>query len=97
MKRICLTLPFLPVGAQAGHPLAVPHAVQVADRFYLLKNLGDVVSRVFRQHAEVLALVPLEWRYEDVRHFRRAFVCGMSSIVQADYNTAQLPEAKMAS
>jgi hypothetical protein len=76
---------------------AVPHAVQVADRFHLLKNLGDVVSRVFRQHAEVLDLVPLEWRYEDVRHFRRAFVCGMSSIVQADYNTAQLPEAKMAS
>jgi hypothetical protein len=76
---------------------AVPHAVQVADRFHLLKNLGDVVSRVFRQHAEVLDLVPLEWRYEDVRHCRRAFVCGMSSIVQADYNTAQLPEAKMAS
>src|SRR5215213_620572 len=66
---------------------AVPHAVQVADRFHLLKNLRDVVSRVFRQHAEVLDLVPLEWRYEDVRHFRRAFVCGMSSIVQADYNT----------
>lgn len=39
----------------------------------------------------------LDWRYEDVRHFRRAFVRGMSSIVRADYNTAQLPEAKMAS
>jgi transposase len=37
---------------------AVPHAVQVADRFHLLKNLRDVVSRVFRQHAEVLDLVP---------------------------------------
>ncbi len=36
----------------------VPHAVQVADRFHLLKNLGDVASRVFRQHAEVLDLVP---------------------------------------
>jgi transposase len=35
-----------------------PHAVQVADRFHLLKNLRDVVSRVFRQHAEVLDLVP---------------------------------------
>jgi transposase len=37
---------------------AAPHAVQVADRFHLLKNLKDVVSRVFRQHAEVLDLVP---------------------------------------
>ena len=35
-----------------------PHAVQVADRFHLLKNLRDVVSRVFRQHVEVLELVP---------------------------------------
>ncbi len=37
---------------------AAPHAVQVADRFHLLKNLRDVVLRVFRQHAEVLDLVP---------------------------------------
>ncbi|MBD0328306.1 MAG: transposase [Pyrinomonadaceae bacterium] len=37
---------------------ATPHAVQIADRFHLLKNLRDVVSRVFRQHAEVLDLVP---------------------------------------
>ncbi len=29
-----------------------------ADRFHLLKNLRDVVSRVFRQHTEVLDLVP---------------------------------------
>lgn len=36
----------------------VLHPVQVADRFHLLKNLRDVVSRVFRQHAEVLDLVP---------------------------------------
>jgi transposase len=36
----------------------VPHAVQVADRFHLLKNLRDVVSRIFRQHADVLELVP---------------------------------------
>jgi transposase len=35
-----------------------PGAVQVADRFHLLKNLRDVVSRVFRQHDEVLDLVP---------------------------------------
>ncbi len=37
---------------------AAPHAVQVADRFHLLKNLRDLVLRVFRQHAEVLNLVP---------------------------------------
>lgn len=37
---------------------AAPHAVQVADRFHLLKNLRDVVSRVFRQHDEILELVP---------------------------------------
>jgi transposase len=36
----------------------VPHAAQVADRFHLLKNLRDVVSRVFRQHADILDLVP---------------------------------------
>ncbi len=35
-----------------------PEAAQVADRFHLLKNLRDVVSRVFRQHADVLDLVP---------------------------------------
>ncbi len=37
---------------------AAPGTVQVADRFHLLKNLRDVVSRVFRQHAEILDLVP---------------------------------------
>ncbi|HEX5699682.1 MAG TPA: ISL3 family transposase, partial [Rubrobacter sp.] len=37
---------------------AVPHAVQVADRFHLLKNFTDAVSRVFRQHDEILDLVP---------------------------------------
>jgi transposase len=35
-----------------------PRAVQVTDRFHPLKNLRDVVSRVFRQHDEVLDLVP---------------------------------------
>ena len=37
---------------------AAPHVVQVADRFHLLKNVRDVVSRVFRHHEEVLDLVP---------------------------------------
>lgn len=38
-----------------------------------------------------------EWRYEDVRHFRRAFVRGISLIVRADYNTAALPKARTTS
>jgi len=33
--------------------MVAPRAVQVADRLHLLKNLRDVVSRVFRQHDEV--------------------------------------------
>jgi len=37
---------------------AAPHAVQVADRFHLLKNLRDVVLRVIKQHTEVLDLIP---------------------------------------
>ena len=43
--------------AQAARRAAA-HAVQVADRFHLLKNLRDVILRVFRQHTEVLDLVP---------------------------------------
>jgi len=37
---------------------AAPNAVQVADRFHLLKNPKDVVARIFRQHADVVDLVP---------------------------------------
>jgi transposase len=36
----------------------VPGAVQVADCLYQLRNLRDVVSRVFGQHAEVPIPVP---------------------------------------
>jgi transposase len=43
--------------AEAARRVA-PHAVQVADHFHLLKNLRDVVLRVFKQHPEVLDLVP---------------------------------------
>ena len=45
---------------------AAPHAVHVADRFHLMKNLRDVVLRVFRQHEEVLDLVPTP-----MNHFQR--------------------------
>jgi transposase len=45
---------------------AAPHAVQVADRFHLLQNLRDVVLRVFKQHTEVLDLVPTP-----MEHFQR--------------------------
>ncbi len=38
--------------AEAARRVA-PHAVQITDRFHLLKNQKDVVSRVLRQHVEV--------------------------------------------
>ena len=38
-----------------------------------------------------------KWRYEDVRHFRRAFLRGMNLIVRADYHPAKLPGTKTAS
>jgi transposase len=41
-------------GARRG----APAAVQVADRFHLLRNLGEVVGRVLRRHADRLRQVP---------------------------------------
>jgi hypothetical protein len=37
---------------------AAPDAIQVADRFHLIKNLGDVVLRVFQRRSESLRSVP---------------------------------------
>jgi transposase len=37
---------------------AAPEAIQVADRFHLIKNLGDVVLRVFQRRSESLQSVP---------------------------------------
>ena len=37
--------------------------MQVAERFHLLRNLRDVVLRVFKQHTEVLDLIPTPARY----------------------------------
>jgi len=37
---------------------AAPEAIQVADRFHLLKNLGDVMLRVFQRRSESLQSVP---------------------------------------
>ena len=37
---------------------AAPGAIQVADRFHLLKNLGDVVLRVFQRRSESLWSIP---------------------------------------
>jgi transposase len=38
---------------------AAPAAVQVADRFHLLRNLRDVVLRIFKRHAKRIAQVAL--------------------------------------
>jgi len=40
-------------GARQG----APHAIQVADRFHLLRNLHDVALRVFKRHARRLAQI----------------------------------------
>ena len=40
-------------GARRG----APQAVQVADRFHLLRNLGDVVRRVLLRHAKLVGRV----------------------------------------
>lgn len=37
---------------------AAPGAVQVADRFHLIKNLGDVVLRIFQRRSESLQSIP---------------------------------------
>jgi transposase len=37
---------------------AAPEAIQVADRFHLIKNLGDVVLRVFQRRSERLQCIP---------------------------------------
>ncbi len=43
------------VGATRG----APEAIQVADRFHLVKNLGETVERVLKQHVRLLQQVPL--------------------------------------
>jgi transposase len=42
---------------------AASEAIQVADRFHLLKNLGDVVLRVFQRRSESLQSVPAPGRH----------------------------------
>jgi transposase len=41
-------------GAQRG----APQAAQIADRFHLLKNLSEVVQKVFRSYSALLARIP---------------------------------------
>ncbi|CCF83922.1 ISL3 family transposase [Nitrolancea hollandica] len=43
------------VGATQG----APDAVQVADRFHLVKNLGETLERVLKRHVRLLQQVPL--------------------------------------
>ena len=40
-----------------GARLGAPQATQVADRFHLLRNLGDVVRRVLLRHADLVRRV----------------------------------------
>ncbi len=42
-------------GARRG----APEAIQVADRFHLLKNLGEAVERILQGHTELLGRVPV--------------------------------------
>ncbi|MBV9767425.1 MAG: ISL3 family transposase [Acidobacteriaceae bacterium] len=44
---------------------AAPAAIQVADRFHLIKNLGDVVLRVFQRRTEHLQSIPAPKRYQN--------------------------------
>src|SRR4051794_31448906 len=44
---------------------ALPGAIQVADRFHLLKNLGDVALRVFKRRSRNLQSIPAPERYQN--------------------------------
>ncbi len=50
---------------------AAPGAIQVADRFHLLKNLGDVALRVFQRRSKVVQSVPAPGpRYQQLTRLR---------------------------
>ena len=54
-------------GARQG----APDAIQVADRFHLLKNLGETVQRVFTGHSQRIAPIPAPETTADVSSFPR--------------------------
>lgn len=49
----------------------LPDAIQVADRFHLIKNLGDVILRVFKRRSGVLGSIPAPERYQNGRSDRQ--------------------------
>ena len=50
---------------------AAPGTIQVADRFHLLKNLGDVALRVFQRRSKVVRSVPAPGpRYQQLTRLR---------------------------
>ena len=73
---------------------AAPEAIQVADRFHLIKNLGDVLLRVFQRRSETLQSVPapgphhlqltrLRLEREDSRERSRAQMSGLFRSIRA--------------
>lgn len=49
----------------AGARRGAPQAIQVADRFHLVKNGGEVAERVFKRHAAALQCIAVPARAQD--------------------------------
>ena len=54
-----------------GARLGAPDAIQVADRFHLLKNLGETVQRVLNGYTQLIARIPTPETPERIGSFPR--------------------------